>query len=74
MEEKVKEIIILVLENANKSVPENILETSLLRNDLGLDSMMLAELTVHLEEEFDIDVFEDGIVNTIGEIYTKLRL
>ena len=31
-----------------------------------------AELTVKIEDEFDIDIFEDGLVNTIGEIYAKL--
>ena len=25
------------------------------------------------EDEFDIDIFESGFVNTIGEIYTKLE-
>ena len=25
-----------------------------------------------LEDEFDIDIFEDGLVSTVGEIYTKL--
>lgn len=44
-----------------------------LRDDLGLTSFDLAELTVNLEDEFDIDIFEDGLVNTVGEIYTKLQ-
>ena len=44
-----------------------------LRNDLGLTSFDLAELTVNIEDEFDIDIFESGFVNTIGEIYTKLE-
>lgn len=43
-----------------------------LREDLGLTSFDLAELTVKIEDEFDIDIFEDGLVNTIGEIYKKL--
>ena len=47
-------------------------ETDNLRNDLGLTSFDLAELTVRIEDEFDIDIFEDGLVNTIGEIYAKL--
>lgn len=44
-----------------------------LRDDLGLTSFDLAELTVNIEDEFDIDIFEDGLVNTIGEIYAKLK-
>lgn len=43
-----------------------------LRDDLELDSLMLAELTVRIEDEFDIDIFEDGIVQTIGEIQNKI--
>ena len=44
-----------------------------LRNDLELTSFDLAELTVRIEDEFDIDIFEDGLVNTVGEIYAKLQ-
>ena len=51
---------------------ESISEESSLRDDLGLTSFDLAELTVHIEDEFDIDIFEDGLVSTVGEIYTKL--
>lgn len=44
-----------------------------LRKDIGLTSFDLAELTVKLEDEFDIDIFEDGLVNTIGEVFAKLE-
>ena len=47
------------------------LETNL--RDLGLSSMDMATLTVMLEDEYDIDIFEDGIVLTIGEIVKKLE-
>ena len=43
-----------------------------LREDLGLTSFDLAELTVKIEDEFDIDIFEDGLVSKIGEIFEKL--
>lgn len=43
-----------------------------LRDDLELDSLMLAELTVRVEDEFGVDIFEDGIVQTIGEIMIKI--
>ena len=42
-----------------------------LRDDLGLSSFDLAELTVKIEDEYDIDIFEDGLVSTVGEIYSK---
>ena len=44
-----------------------------LRNNLDLTSFDLAELTVRIEDEFDIDIFEDGLVNTIGEVLAKLE-
>lgn len=74
MEEKVKEIIATVLENNKQTGPPEITSQHHLRKDLGMDSMMLAELTVYVEEEFDVDIFEDGIVNTVGEISEKLKL
>lgn len=43
-----------------------------LRNDLALSSFDLAELTVRIEDEYDIDIFENGLVNTIGEIFAIL--
>lgn len=43
-----------------------------LRDDLDLNSFDLAELTVNIEDEFGIDIFEDGLVSTVSEIYTKL--
>lgn len=43
-----------------------------LREDLSLTSFDLAELTVKIEDKFDIDIFEDGLVNTVGEILEKL--
>jgi acyl carrier protein len=44
-----------------------------LRNDVGFDSLDLAELTVRIEAEYDIDIFEDGIVSVVGEIFKKLE-
>lgn len=74
MEDKVKEILRQILENkSGEKYDQEINADSKLREDLGLDSFNLAELTVHIEEEFDVDVFEDGIVNTVGEIFAKLQ-
>lgn len=72
MESKVLEIINEI--RASKSLPEidKITEDTKLREDLSLTSFDLAELTVKIEDEFDIDIFEDGLVSTIGEIYAKL--
>lgn len=65
-----------------KSILEDILERSIdieindetqLRNDLGLDSLNLAQLTVMIEDEYNVDIFEEGNVETIGEILAKIK-
>ena len=45
----------------------------MLRENLGLDSLDLAELTVRIEDEFDVDIFEDSFVRTVGEILEKIQ-
>lgn len=70
---KILEIINTVLANRGKSTIASINEASGLRNDLGLDSLDLAELTVRIEAEYDVDIFEDGVVTTIGEILSKIQ-
>lgn len=71
-EEKVKEIIIIVLENSSLPTDTSIGRNTTLRDDLGLDSIALAELAVRIEDEFDVDVFEDGLVHTVEEILNKI--
>ena len=44
-----------------------------LRYDLALDSLDLAELTVRIEDEYGVDIFEDGFIRTVGEILEKLK-
>lgn len=70
--EKVLEIVNGILESKNAEPISELHDSDRLRDDLGLTSFDLAELTVKLDDEYDIDIFEDGIVNTIGEIYKKL--
>jgi acyl carrier protein len=43
-----------------------------LANDLNLDSLDLAELTVLLESKFGIDIFEDGMVSTVQDVLNKI--
>lgn len=74
MKEKIDDIILDVMnerdiQTKNISINDNMN----LRDDLGLDSLGLALLTVHIENEFGVDVFEDGIVSTVGEIYEIVR-
>ena len=71
--EKILEIVNSIIKNKNENDLENIAPEMRLREDLGLDSFDMAELTVKIEDEFDVDIFEDGIVLTVDEIYKKLQ-
>ena len=73
MEEKILNIVNTVLENRGRKTMDLVSTKTSLRDDIGLDSLDLAELTVRIEAEFGVDIFEDGIVNTIGDILKKLR-
>jgi acyl carrier protein len=45
-----------------------------LTDDLGLDSLALAELTVVIEDCYGVDIYEGDIIYTIGEILERLPL
>ena len=61
----------IINKKGNQPVVELKTDTSL-RNDYGFDSLDLAELTVRIEDEFGIDIFEHGNVDTISEILKRL--
>ena len=48
-------------------------ESIRLRDGLGLDSLELAELTVRLEDRFGVDIYANGLVNTLGEVLEKIE-
>ena len=73
MDEKVLEIINLIRQSKSQSLVKDADSSLRLREDLGFTSFDLAELTVRIEDEYGIDIFEDGLVNTLGEIYAKLQ-
>ena len=73
MKEKVLEIINQIRASKDLMTVLTLKASDDLRNDLDLTSFDLAELTVRIEDEFDIDIFEDGLVNTIGEVLAKLE-
>ena len=51
-------IINTILENRGKKRVESITRETSLRDNLGFDSLDLAELTVRIEAEYDVDIFE----------------
>lgn len=73
MREKLLIIINEMFEEAGQNLIEEVKGSLHLRDDLNMDSLMLAELTVRIEDEFDVDIFEDGIVQTLGEVITKIE-
>lgn len=72
MEQKVLNIINEIRAAKSLDPVESINADTKLREDLSLTSFDLAELTVKIEDEYDIDIFGDGLVSTIGDIYVKL--
>jgi len=73
MEQTILNIINSIREAKELTPVAELHTTDNLREDLGLTSFDLAELTVRIEDEYGIDIFEDGLVNTVGEIYAKLQ-
>lgn len=72
MYDNLLKIINNILITRNKTELATLNNSTKLRDDIGFDSLDLAELTVHIEAEYGVDVFEDGIVETVGEIIEKL--
>lgn len=73
MKEEILKIVNDIRVAKGLSIVSELKETDKLRDDLGLTSFDLAELTVKIEDIYDIDIFADGLVNNIGEIYAKLQ-
>ena len=70
MSEIIKNILI---ENDIELSVEEINESTVLTDDLGLDSFNLAQLTVEIESEFGVDIFENGVISTVGDIFKQLK-
>lgn len=70
---KIVEIINEVLDESGRDNASEVCLNTRLRTDLGLDSLDLAVLTVKIEAEFGVDVFANGIVNTVGEVLDRLH-
>ena len=68
MKKSLLEIINEVLSKSN-----NTIESISSEMDLGMDSMNLAFLTVLIEDEYGIDVFENGMVSKISDIEKKIN-
>lgn len=72
MNPRLLELINLIRANKQQPPVETLTPEARLREDLGFDSFDLAELTVRIEDGFQVDVFADGIVRSVGEVLAKL--
>lgn len=71
-----KEILNIVNEilGDNGNAPIEKLEADMsLRKDIGFNSLDLAVLTARIEENYGVDIFADGIIDTVGEVLGKLE-
>lgn len=73
METKIIDILNSILLSKNKEIITDLEEKVSLRNDLGFDSLDLATLSVRIEDEFGIDIFEEKIIDKISELLTILH-
>lgn len=73
MEQRILEIINVIRESKGQPMISTISSSDSLRNTYGFSSFDLAELTVRIEDEFGVDIFEDGLVDTVGEVIDKLQ-
>lgn len=55
--------------------PDKINENSSLRSDLGLNSLVLMNMIVEVEDHYDIEIPEEDIMNfdTIGDVIEYLE-
>ena len=71
--EKLFNIINNILISKNEQPISNISPNNHLKNDLGLESLDMVELVVELEDEFGIDIFEAGNVETINDVLDRIK-
>lgn len=66
-------IVNQVIANKGGAAVEALVPSMRLREDIGFESLELAEFTVRIEEKFGVDVFADGLVTTVGEVVTIIE-
>jgi acyl carrier protein len=72
MLERVQNIINEMRAELGQPPLEQITANMSLRDDLQFDSLALAEFTVKIEFMSGVDIFADGLVETVGDVLAKL--
>ena len=70
-----KERVVKIIANQFGREEETIVETTDIANDLGADSLEIAELLLALQEEFNIDIDDSEIQNlaTVGDVIKQIN-
>jgi len=74
LEKKILEIMNGIRRKHNLEELKEISSSQTLRGDFGFDSFDLAELTVKIEDETGVDIFENGIIDSVGEMLSRLGM
>jgi acyl carrier protein len=72
MSEQLIQIINMIRTRKNKEPIESLNSEISLRMDLGFDSFDLAELTVRIQDAYNVDIFENRIVDKISDFLPLL--
>ena len=72
MEERLLSVINQLRAHKGRPALTSLNPAARLRQDLGLDSFDLAELTVRMEEASGVDVFAQGLVHSVAEVLARL--
>ncbi len=72
MNEKSEALQKIIEKVAKKPIDPALIEEGASFQDLGLDSLALAELTVRVEQHFGVDVFADGVISTVQELKERI--
>lgn len=73
MEQKLLKILNSVYQRGFRYKLTDLKPEMKLGDDLGFDSLDLAELSIKIEMDFDVDVFKGKMLFTVGEIMEKLN-
>lgn len=67
----------MIVENLEHTLPDEVHESDRIYEDLGIDSIMVLQLVVYLEEEFHVEVPEEdvdpAVFGTIGSLITFIE-
>ena len=73
IENKLFNIINSVLRSNGKQVFDKLNLDDKLKDDLEMESIEMVDLVVSIEDEFDVDIFEFGSIETVKDIFNLIK-